>query len=147
MSRVASSWPPRPARCSASPTPCRKRSTRPWWRAATPATSARWRPQPLRHATSCGPWHVQRWHSWWSEVTVSWVAEELFALDDVSYTYLDRFPALDKVSLSVHRGEKIALLGANGCGKSTLLKVLDGLVFPDSGTFRAFGSEVTEDRL
>lgn len=74
-------------------------------------------------------------------------AEELLALDDVSYTYLDRYAALDKVSLSVHRGDKVALLGANGCGKSTLLKVLDGLVFPDSGTYRAFGSDVTEEHL
>src|SRR3954471_22489012 len=74
-------------------------------------------------------------------------APALLEVEKASYSYLERFPALDEVSLSVHRGEKIALLGANGCGKSTLLKVLDGLVFPDSGTFRAFGSEVTEDRL
>jgi cobalt/nickel transport system ATP-binding protein len=74
-------------------------------------------------------------------------ADDLLVVDDVSYSYLDRFPALDKVSLTVRRGEKVALLGANGCGKSTLLKVVDGLVFPDSGTYRAFGSEVTEDNL
>jgi cobalt/nickel transport system ATP-binding protein len=74
-------------------------------------------------------------------------AEDLLVLDDVSYAYLERFPALDKVSLTVRRGEKVALLGANGCGKSTLLKVIDGLVFPDSGTYRAFGSDVTEDNL
>jgi cobalt/nickel transport system ATP-binding protein len=51
------------------------------------------------------------------------------------------------VSFSVSRGEKVALLGANGCGKSTLLKVLDGLVFPDSGSLHAFGEPVTEDTL
>jgi cobalt/nickel transport system ATP-binding protein len=75
------------------------------------------------------------------------VADDLLVLDDVSYTYLERFPALEKVSLTVRRGEKVALLGANGCGKSTLLKVLDGLVFPDGGTYRAFGAEVNEDNL
>jgi cobalt/nickel transport system ATP-binding protein len=80
-------------------------------------------------------------------VTVPSAAEDLLVLDDVSYAYLERFPALDKVSLTVRRGEKVALLGANGCGKSTLLKVVDGLVFPDSGTYRAFGSEVTEENL
>jgi cobalt/nickel transport system ATP-binding protein len=74
-------------------------------------------------------------------------AEDLLVVTDVSYAYLGRFPALDGVSLSVKRGEKVALLGANGCGKSTLLKVLDGLVFPDSGTFRAFGELVTEEKL
>ncbi len=44
----------------------------------------------------------------------------LLRVEAVSYAYLDRFPALDDVTLSVHRGEKVALLGANGCGKSTL---------------------------
>jgi len=71
----------------------------------------------------------------------------LFECADLRYRYLGRFPALDGVSLTVRRGEKLALLGANGCGKSTLLKVLDGLLFPDSGEFRAFGHAVTEDNL
>lgn len=72
---------------------------------------------------------------------------EVFACRDVHYAYLDRFTALDGVSLTVRRGERVALLGANGCGKSTLLKVLDGLVFPSSGTFTAFGQRITEDTL
>jgi cobalt/nickel transport system ATP-binding protein len=74
-------------------------------------------------------------------------AEPVFVLEGVSYTYLDRFAALSDVGLTVHRGEKVALLGANGCGKSTLLKILDGLVIPDAGTFTAFGQRVTEDSL
>ena len=74
-------------------------------------------------------------------------AEPALDVADVSYAYLERFPALDRVSLTVMRGEKVALLGANGSGKSTLLKVLDGLIFPDSGSFQAFGAEVTEANL
>jgi cobalt/nickel transport system ATP-binding protein len=65
----------------------------------------------------------------------------------LSYAYLERFRALDGVTFEIRRGEKVALLGANGCGKSTLLKILDGLIFPDSGTFEAFGQVVTEDNL
>jgi cobalt/nickel transport system ATP-binding protein len=72
---------------------------------------------------------------------------DLLVVDDLTYSYLGRFPALDGVSLRIVRGEKVALLGANGCGKSTLLKVLDGLVFPDRGTYTAFGELVTEDKL
>ena len=68
-------------------------------------------------------------------------------VQEVSYAYLDRFPALDDVSLTVQRGERVALVGANGCGKSTLLKVLDGLLYPDAGRYDAFGAEVTEDTL
>ena len=71
----------------------------------------------------------------------------LLTCRDVTYSYLGRFPALDGVSLAVGSGEKVAIIGANGCGKSTLLKVLAGLVFPDHGTFEAFGQTITEDRL
>jgi cobalt/nickel transport system ATP-binding protein len=35
----------------------------------------------------------------------------------------------------------------NGCGKSTVLKLLDHLIFPDSGEFTAFSQAVTEDTL
>lgn len=72
---------------------------------------------------------------------------DLLVVDHVHYRYLDRFVALDGVSLTVRQGEKVALLGANGCGKSTLLKILDGLIFPDAGTFRAFGADMSERAL
>ena len=71
----------------------------------------------------------------------------LLSCRDINYAYLGRYPALDGVSLQIAAGEKVALLGANGCGKSTLLKLLDGLLFPDHGTFTAFGEDVTEDHL
>jgi cobalt/nickel transport system ATP-binding protein len=74
-------------------------------------------------------------------------AEEIFVCEDLRYAYLERFPALDGVSFTVHRGERVALLGANGCGKSTLLKILDALVFADSGSFHAFGQPITADDL
>jgi len=73
--------------------------------------------------------------------------EPLLICRDLHYTYLDRFPALDGVSLAVGRGEKVAFLGANGSGKSTLLKILDGLIYPDSGEYEAFGQPVTERTL
>jgi cobalt/nickel transport system ATP-binding protein len=71
----------------------------------------------------------------------------MFECVDVHYSYLERYPALAGISLQIAAGEKVALLGANGCGKSTLLKLLDGLLFADAGTFRAFGTDVTEDHL
>jgi cobalt/nickel transport system ATP-binding protein len=74
-------------------------------------------------------------------------AGPLLVCEDIGYAYLDRFAALDGVSLRVAAGDKVALLGANGCGKSTLLKILAGLVFPATGSYRAFGQEITEDAL
>ena len=71
----------------------------------------------------------------------------LLSCEGLVYAYLDRFTALDDVTFDIARGEKVALLGANGCGKSTLLKILDGLLFADAGTYRAFGQTITEDDL
>lgn len=73
--------------------------------------------------------------------------DRLLVCRDLHYRYLDRYPALEGVSLTVRRGERVALLGANGCGKSTLLKVVAGLVFPERGEYLAFGHPVTEESL
>ena len=47
------------------------------------------------------------------------------------------------ISLEVHQGEALALLGTNGAGKSTLLKVVAGLEKPTRGTVAYLGDEIT----
>lgn len=73
--------------------------------------------------------------------------ETIFELNHVSFAYEGRQLALDDISLTVHAGECLVILGANGCGKSTLLKLLDGLYFATAGEIRAFGQPLTEAAL
>ncbi len=70
--------------------------------------------------------------------------DPIFDLRDVSYSYLGKIDALADISLSIYQGEQICIMGANGSGKSTLLSIIDGLVFPTSGEYRAFGAPITE---
>lgn len=52
----------------------------------------------------------------------------------------DEFMALQDVSLTVEKGESVALIGLNGCGKSTLLKTVAGVLKPYKGSVKVFGS-------
>ena len=53
---------------------------------------------------------------------------------------------LDHLNLTIHKGDKIALVGSNGAGKSTLMKLMVGLVKPTSGTMFLNGQDVTGQR-
>jgi len=64
---------------------------------------------------------------------------EALRLDAVTYAYGSSPPALVDASLSVARGEIVALQGANGSGKTTLAKLAAGLLEPDHGTVEREG--------
>jgi phospholipid/cholesterol/gamma-HCH transport system ATP-binding protein len=49
---------------------------------------------------------------------------------------------LDGISLSVNRGETLAVLGRSGTGKSVLLRIIIGLETPDSGSVRIHGQDI-----
>ena len=53
--------------------------------------------------------------------------------------------ALNNVSLDVHKGEFVAVLGANGCGKSTLAKHFNDILLPETGTVTVEGMNTADD--
>lgn len=54
--------------------------------------------------------------------------------DNVSFRYLGSDQdALSNISLSIRKGERVAIVGTNGVGKTALVKVLMGLYTPTSG--------------
>ncbi|SNR68516.1 ABC transporter ATP-binding protein [Halorubrum vacuolatum] len=55
----------------------------------------------------------------------------------------DAVLAVDDVSLTVERGSIVGLLGPNGAGKTTLIKCALGIVLPDAGSVRVFGTDVS----
>jgi zinc transport system ATP-binding protein len=69
---------------------------------------------------------------------------------DVSFAYprtgSTPVPALDRVSIQIHTGERLGILGPNGGGKSTLLKLMLGLIRPSTGSIRIFGLTPSEAR-
>ncbi len=68
-------------------------------------------------------------------------AEIAIEANDLTMRFGD-FTAVDKVTLSIERGEIFGFLGSNGCGKSTTMKMLTGLLPPSEGTAKLFGSTV-----
>jgi ABC-type multidrug transport system ATPase subunit len=66
-------------------------------------------------------------------------------LSGVSRIY-GSFAALRKISMRVHPGAAVLLLGENGAGKSTLLRLIAGLISPSEGTLSVLGGTPRSER-
>lgn len=56
------------------------------------------------------------------------------SLKSVLRPQYEKIKAVDNISFSVKKGEKIGFIGPNGAGKSTTIKMMSGILFPDSGS-------------
>jgi ATP-binding cassette subfamily C protein len=65
-------------------------------------------------------------------------------LEQICFRYGDGPLVLDKLSLTIQAGEKVALVGASGGGKTTLVQIILGLYPPESGAIYFNGVPVTE---
>lgn len=72
------------------------------------------------------------------------VVKEYDSVDQVTLTGYKLPPALREVSLDIHNGETMSIVGQSGCGKSTLLKVIAGLEFPQRGRVFYGDIDITE---
>lgn len=66
--------------------------------------------------------------------------KNIIEVQDVSFAYGD-VPVLEHITLTVHQGDYLGVIGPNGSGKTTLLKVMLGLLKPTSGSVRIFGKD------
>jgi phosphonate transport system ATP-binding protein len=71
------------------------------------------------------------------------VSEVAIRVEDLGMTFPGGVRALDGVSLEVHEGEFLAVLGLSGSGKTTLLRCVNRLIDPTEGRIWIFDSEIT----
>ncbi len=69
----------------------------------------------------------------------------MIRLDRLGKKYPDGTVAVDDVSLDVHRGEMVMLVGPSGGGKSTTLRLINRLIEPTSGKIWLDGRDVTHE--
>lgn len=63
--------------------------------------------------------------------------KNIIEIKDVSFSY-DNIEVLKNITLDIHQGDYISLIGPNGGGKTTLLKLMLGLIQPQSGQIKLF---------
>ena len=68
----------------------------------------------------------------------------IIRVEDVSYTYPSGVQALNGVSLTIHKGEFVAIMGENGAGKTTLVKHFNGLLRPQKGRIMVDDVDVSQ---
>ena len=70
------------------------------------------------------------------------MAEVIAKATDVEVIYGDK-PALDKINMSVKKGDIYALIGKNGAGKTTAFNLLTGVYKPTEGIIKLDGQDIT----
>ena len=65
-------------------------------------------------------------------------------VNNVTFRYGNRRPALDGISFNIKKGQKVALVGASGSGKSTIAKLLLKYYEPESGYITIDGVDINE---
>ncbi|GCF94321.1 energy-coupling factor transporter ATP-binding protein EcfA1 [Enterococcus florum] len=74
--------------------------------------------------------------------------EPIIEINHIQFSYQEDSPnALTDVSLTINKGEWIAIVGHNGSGKSTLAKTINGLQMPQEGSVTVGGKQLSEETV
>jgi ABC-type multidrug transport system fused ATPase/permease subunit len=69
---------------------------------------------------------------------------DVISFSEVRFSYPGKAPVLRNLSFEIHRGERVALVGASGGGKSTVIKLLIALYQKSAGEITVFGRPLEE---
>ena len=73
-------------------------------------------------------------------------AEELLKLEQISFAYQENHPILKDISLTIPKGQRLAIVGKNGAGKSTLAKAICGFITTD-GQYTSRGEDIKQESV
>jgi ATP-binding cassette subfamily F protein uup len=65
--------------------------------------------------------------------TATTTPRAIIGVQGITHSYGHQ-PVLENISMTIHEGDRIGLIGHNGCGKSTLMKIFSGIITPDYGS-------------
>ena len=88
----------------------------------------------------------QNWQKAQSQKILSQQTNPLLELDHISCGY-DQKLILKNLSMSIHQGEMVAIVGENGAGKSTLIKLICGFIPLQNGQMKFKGNDLTKDSI
>ena len=72
--------------------------------------------------------------------------ENILVTDKLKKRY-GKHMAVDGVDMHIDRGDIYGFVGENGSGKTTVIRLITGLIYPRSGSFRLFGTENTDKQI
>ena len=72
--------------------------------------------------------------------------EELLKLEQISFAYQENHPILKNISLTIPKGQRLAIVGKNGAGKSTLAKAICGFIATE-GQYTSRGEDIKQESV
>jgi len=70
-----------------------------------------------------------------------------YVFENISYKYSDGSEVFKEASFSIHKKDRIGIVGASGAGKSTMVEIVMGLLYPKSGSIFVDGIELNEENV